>query len=153
MAKRIYVGSLPYSTDERQLEALFAQYGQVSDVQVITDKYTGQAKGFAFVEMANDDEAQKAMDALNGSEMGGRTLTVNEARERDSGGGGGRSGGGGGGRFGGGGGGGYGGGGGGGYGGGGGGYGGGGGGSRGGGGGGGYGGGGGSRGGGDKRRY
>jgi RNA recognition motif-containing protein len=141
MAKRIYVGSLPYSVDEAQLESLFGQYGQVSDVQVITDKYTGQAKGFAFVEMANDDEAQKAMDALNGSELGGRTLTVNEARERES-----RSGGGGGGRYGGGGGGGgYGGGGGGGYGGGGGGYG--------GGGGGGGNAGGSGRFGGDKRRY
>jgi RNA recognition motif-containing protein len=120
MAKRIYVGSLPYSVDEAQLESLFSQYGQVSDVQVITDKYTGQAKGFAFVEMANDDEAQKAMSALNGSELGGRTLTVNEARERENrssgGGGGGRyGGGGGGGGYGGGGGGGYGGGGGGGY--------------------------------------
>lgn len=110
MAKRIYVGSLPYSVDETQLEGLFGQYGQVSDVQVITDKYTGQAKGFAFVEMANDDEAQNAMNALNGSTLGGRTLTVNEARERESrpsgGGGGGRYGGGGGG-YGGGGGGGY----------------------------------------------
>jgi RNA recognition motif-containing protein len=101
MAKRIYVGSLPYSVDETQLEGLFSQYGQVSDVQVITDKYTGQAKGFAFVEMTNDDEAQKAINALNGSTLGGRTLNVNEARERESrpsgGGGGGRYGGGGGG--------------------------------------------------------
>src|SRR5437764_8490102 len=113
MAKRIYVGSLPYSVDDSQLEEMFKQYGQVSDVQVITDKYTGQAKGFGFVEMANEDEAQKAIDGLNGTTLGGRTLTVNEARERESGG---RSGGGGGGyRGGGGGGGGYGGGGGGGY--------------------------------------
>jgi RNA recognition motif-containing protein len=89
VAKRIYVGSLPYSVDERQLEAMFAQYGQVTDTQVITDRYTGQAKGFAFVEMASDEEASKAIAALNGSEMGGRTLTVNEARERTSGGGGG----------------------------------------------------------------
>jgi RNA recognition motif-containing protein len=88
VAKRIYVGSLPYSVDERQLETLFGQYGQVSDVQVITDRMTGQAKGFAFVEMANDDEAQKAIAGLNGTEVGGRTLTVNEARERENRGGG-----------------------------------------------------------------
>ena len=97
MSKRIYVGSLPYSATEDQLEALFGQHGQVAEVSIITDKYTGQAKGFAFVEMANDDEAMKAIDALNGSEMGGRTLVVNEARARESGGGGFRSGGGGGG--------------------------------------------------------
>jgi len=89
VAKRIYVGSLPYSVDENQLEELFKQYGQVSDVQVITDRYTGQAKGFAFVEMSNEEEAQNAIQALNGTQLGGRTLTVNEARERDSGGGGG----------------------------------------------------------------
>lgn len=106
MAKRIYVGSLPYSATENQLEEMFGQYGQVNSVDIISDRYTGQAKGFGFVEMANDDEAQKAIQALNGTQMQGRTLTVNEARERESGGrsggggyggGGGRSGGGGGG--------------------------------------------------------
>jgi len=95
MPKRIYVGSLPYSVDESQLQSLFGQYGTVTEVNVITDQYSGRAKGFAFVEMANEDEARKAIDQLNGSELGGRTLVVNEARERDSGGGG-RSGGGGG---------------------------------------------------------
>jgi RNA recognition motif-containing protein len=95
VAKRIYVGGLPYSVDETQLESMFTPHGQVSDVQVITDKFSGQSKGFAFVEMANEDEAQKAIQALNGTEMGGRSLTVNEARERESGGGG-RGGGGGG---------------------------------------------------------
>ena len=99
MAKRIYVGSLPYSVDEAQLESLFSQFGPVTEVSVITEQYTGRPKGFAFVEMANDADAMKAIQQLNGSEMGGRTLTVNEAREREGGGrsGGGRPGGGGGG--------------------------------------------------------
>jgi RNA recognition motif-containing protein len=100
VSKRIYVGSLPYSATEEQVESLFSQYGQITEVHVVTDRYTGQAKGFAFVEMANDDEAMQAIAQLNGSSMGGRTLVVNEARERDSGGrsgGGGRFGGGGGG--------------------------------------------------------
>lgn len=92
MAKRIYVGSLPYSVDESQLQTLFAQYGQVNDVHVITDKITGQAKGFAFVEMSNEGEAEQAIRQLNGTEMGGRTLVVNEAKEREISGG--RSGGG-----------------------------------------------------------
>ena len=90
MSKRIYVGSLPYSTTEDQLSDLFSPYGKVSDSQVITDRFTGQAKGFAFVEMENDDEAESAISALNGSSFGGRTLVVNIARERES-----RSGGGG----------------------------------------------------------
>jgi RNA recognition motif-containing protein len=97
LAKRIYVGSLPYSATETQLESLFTPFGQVTSVSIITDRYTGQAKGFAFVEMENDSEAEKAIQGLNGSEMGGRTLIVNEARERESGGGR-RPGGGGGGR-------------------------------------------------------
>jgi RNA recognition motif-containing protein len=86
MPKRIYVGSLPYSVDETQLQSLFAQYGQVTEVNVITDQYSGRAKGFAFVEMASEDEAAKAIASLNGTELGGRTLVVNEARERESGG-------------------------------------------------------------------
>ena len=104
MSKRIYVGSLPYNTTEDQLEALFTPYGKVSDSQVITDRFTGQAKGFAFIEMENDDEAEAAIAALNGSSFGGRTLVVNVAREREQrsggggGGGGGRGYGGGGGR-------------------------------------------------------
>jgi RNA recognition motif-containing protein len=91
MAKRIYVGSLPYSVEQTQLESLFAQFGRVNEVNIITDQYTGQAKGFAFVEMENEAEAQQAIRQLNGTELGGRTLVVNEARERDRGG---RSGGG-----------------------------------------------------------
>lgn len=96
MAKRIYVGQLPYNAQEAQLENLFGQYGQVTEVSIITDRYTGQSKGFAFVEMADDAEAQTAIQHLNGTEMGGRALTINEARERDNSGG--RSGGGSGGR-------------------------------------------------------
>ena len=109
MAKRIYVGGLPYSATEADLESLFAAQGSVKDATIITDRYTGQAKGFGFVEMDDDAEADKAINALNGTQMGGRTLTVNEAKPREdrprSGGGG--YGGGGGGGYGGGGGGGY----------------------------------------------
>ena len=97
MAKRIYVGSLPYSVSREQLEELFGQYGDVTDVYIVTDRETGQARGFAFVEMSDDDAALKAVNELNGSQMGGRTLVVNEARDRASGGGGGGSYGGGGG--------------------------------------------------------
>lgn len=95
MAKRIYVGGLPFSAQDSELREMFAAHGEVSDVNIITDRYTGQARGFAFVEMANEGEALKAIEALNGAQMGGRTLIVNEAREREAGGG--RSGGGGGG--------------------------------------------------------
>ena len=91
MAKRIYVGSLPYSIDESQLQTLFAQYGQVSEVNIVTDKYSGQAKGFAFVEMVDDNEAKQAIQALNGTSMGGRTLNVNEAKPREERSGGGNS--------------------------------------------------------------
>ena len=83
MSKRIYVGGLPYSATEEDLENLFAAHGTVKDATVITDRYTGQAKGFGFVEMEIDAEAEKAISALNGTEMGGRTLTVNEAKPRE----------------------------------------------------------------------
>ncbi|MCC6731141.1 MAG: RNA-binding protein [Chthonomonadales bacterium] len=102
MAKRIYVGGLPYSATDDELKNLFERHGQVSDVHLVTDKYTGQARGFGFVEMDNDSEAESAINALNGTSMGGRTLTVNEAKPREDrprgGGGGGYGGGGGGGR-------------------------------------------------------
>jgi RNA recognition motif-containing protein len=93
MTKRIYVGNLSYQTTENDLSALFEQCGQVESVNIITDRDTGRSKGFAFVEMANDD-AEKAIAQLNGTEIGGRALTVNEARPREerSGGGGGRGG-------------------------------------------------------------
>ena len=101
MATRIYVGGLPYSATEQELQNLFSSHGTVSSASVITDKYTGQAKGFGFVDMGTDAEAQAAINALNGTLMGGRTLTVNEAKPREdrprSGGGGGGYGGGGGG--------------------------------------------------------
>jgi RNA recognition motif-containing protein len=83
MAKRIYVGGLPYSVTEEDLENLFSASGTVTSVSVVTDRYTGQAKGFGFVEMASDAEANAAINALNGTMMGGRTLTVNEARPRE----------------------------------------------------------------------
>ena len=93
MSKRIYVGNLSYQTTEADLTTLFEQVGQVDSVNVITDRDTGRSKGFAFVEMGNDD-AEKAIAQLNGTEVNGRTLTVNEARPREerSGGGGGRGG-------------------------------------------------------------
>ena len=83
MAKRIYVGSLPYSATVTQLEELFGQFGQVADVHLVTDRYSGQAKGFGFVEMADDQQASAAINALSGTMMGGRTLTVNEAKPRE----------------------------------------------------------------------
>ena len=83
MAKRIYVGSLPYSATDSQIEEMFAQYGQVTEVHLVTDRYSGQAKGFGFVEMADDAQAEAAINALNGTMMGGRTLTVNEAKPRE----------------------------------------------------------------------
>ena len=86
----IYVGNMSYSTTEDELRSLFEEHGAVEDVRVITDRDTGRPKGFAFVDMSDDTEAQAAMQALNGKEVGGRTLTVNEARPRgDRGGGGG----------------------------------------------------------------
>jgi len=94
MGSKLYVGSLPYSTTEQQLSELFGQHGSVQSAKVITDRFTGQSRGFGFVEMATDEEAQKAIAALNGAELGGRTLVVNEARPQEKrpfgGGGGGR---------------------------------------------------------------
>jgi RNA recognition motif-containing protein len=102
MAKNIYVGNLIWECTADDLLALFQEHGAVARAQVITDRETGRSRGFGFVEMENDGEAQKAIEALNGAEYNGRPLTVNEARPRDDrggGGGGGRGyGGGGGGR-------------------------------------------------------
>ncbi len=100
MGSKIYVGGLPYSATEAEMEALFAEHGTVESARVITDKFTGQSRGFGFVEMATSEEAEAAIAALNSTEMGGRTLTVNEAKPmapRTGGGGGGGFGGGGGG--------------------------------------------------------
>ena len=95
MGKKLYVGNLSYQVDSSELEQLFGQHGTVTSAQIINDRDTGRSKGFGFVEMASDDEAQAAIAALNGQEHGGRALTVNEARpreERGGGGGGGRGG-------------------------------------------------------------
>ena len=100
MGKKLYVGNLPYSVRDSDLEDLFAAHGSVQSAQVIIERDTGRSKGFGFVEMSNDQEAQDAITALNGREMEGRTLTVNEARPKEEGGGGRRGGGGGGGGYG-----------------------------------------------------
>ncbi len=95
MGSKIYVGGLPYAATEQQLSDLFAQHGAVESARVITDKFTGQSRGFGFVEMTASEDAQKAIAALNGTQMDGRTLTVNEAKPmepRSGGGGGGRGG-------------------------------------------------------------
>lgn len=96
MSTKLYVGGLPYSTTEAQLQELFAKEGTVESARVITDKFTGQSRGFGFVEMATAEEAQKAITALNGTQLGGRSITVNEAKPQEKSGG--RFGGGGGGR-------------------------------------------------------
>ena len=92
MGKKLYVGNLSYQVDSSELEQLFGQHGTVVSAQIINDRDTGRSKGFGFVEMGSDEEAQAAIAALNGQEHGGRALTVNEARPREE-----RSGGGGGG--------------------------------------------------------
>ncbi len=95
MGKRIFVGNLPFSATDQVLQETFAQYGTVESAKVITDRMSGRSKGFGFVEMATDAEAQAAIEKLNGAEYEGRTITVNEAREMQprEGGGGGRPGG------------------------------------------------------------
>jgi RNA recognition motif-containing protein len=96
MAKKLYVGNLSYSVRDSDLEDLFSAHGAVTSATVIMDRDSGRSKGFGFVEMSNDQEAQAAISALNGHELEGRNLTVNEARpreERSGGGGGGRGGG------------------------------------------------------------
>jgi RNA recognition motif-containing protein len=102
MATKLYVGGLPYTTTQDELQEAFAQSGSVVSASIITDKMTGRSRGFGFVEMASDDEAQKAIENWNGKDFGGRKLTVNEAKPLEarpprreggysSGGGGGRS--------------------------------------------------------------
>ena len=93
MGNKLYVGNLAYTVTSGDLEKMFAQFGTIQSAEVISDRMTGQSKGFGFVEMGSADEAQAAIAALNGKENGGRTLTVNEAKPREE-----RSGGGGGGR-------------------------------------------------------
>ena len=92
MATNIYVGNLPWTTTNEELADMFAQFGQVTKAQIITDRDTGRSRGFGFVEMATEAEAQRAIDAMHNSDMNGRPLTVNIAKPRESGGGGGAGG-------------------------------------------------------------
>jgi len=94
MGRKLYVGNLPFQVGETELQDLFARSGAVESVTIMRDQATGRPRGFAFVEMSTDEDAQKAISDLNGSEVGGRSLTVNEARPKTGGGGGGRFGGG-----------------------------------------------------------
>jgi RNA recognition motif-containing protein len=94
MGKKLYVGNLSYEVSDSDLSTMFASHGTVESAQVIMDRDTGRSKGFGFVEMKTDQEAQAAIAALNGKEMNGRALTVNEARPKTEGGGRGGSGGG-----------------------------------------------------------
>ncbi len=93
MGKKLYVGNLPYSVGDSELQRLFEAHGSVVSAQVIIDRDTGRSKGFGFVEMGNDSEAQAAIADMNGTEVDGRSLTVNEARPKPEGGGGGGRGG------------------------------------------------------------
>ncbi len=83
MGSKIYVGGLPYSTDDAKLGELFAPHGNVESAKVITDRATGQSRGFGFVEMVTAEEAKAAIAALNGTQLDGRTLTVNEAKPQE----------------------------------------------------------------------
>jgi len=83
MAKKLYVGNLPHAVSSDELKEVFSQFGTVESAQVISDRDTGRSKGFGFVEMSTDDEAQTAIADMNGQELGGRPLTVNEARPRE----------------------------------------------------------------------
>jgi len=84
MGLKLYVGGLPYAATESQLTTLFAAHGTVESARIIADKFTGQSRGFGFVEMSTPEEAQTAISALNGSQMDGRSLTVNEAKPMES---------------------------------------------------------------------
>jgi cold-inducible RNA-binding protein len=94
MGRRLYVGNLSYGTTEMGLRELFGTLGTVADAKVVMDRETGRPRGFAFVEMSSDQEAQQAIEQLNGREVDGRAINVNEAQERSGGGGGGGRGGG-----------------------------------------------------------
>lgn len=83
MAKNLFVGSLPWSVNDEQLAQIFGEAGSVDSARVITERDTGRSKGFGFVEMATEEEAKKAVETLNGKEIEGRAITVNEARPRE----------------------------------------------------------------------
>ena len=85
MGNKLYVGGLPFSVTDGTLEELFKEHGTVESARVISDKFTGKSRGFGFVEMSNDEQAQKAIEALNETQLEGRTLTVNEAKPQDKG--------------------------------------------------------------------
>ena len=85
MNQKIYVGNLPYSSTDQDLMDLFAQHGSVASANVVMDRYSGRSRGFGFVEMATAEDAQKAIEALNGTDFGGRNLVVNEARPKEKG--------------------------------------------------------------------
>ena len=84
MNKKLYVGGLPYAVTEDKLQEIFSAHGTVESARVITDRFTGRSRGFGFVEMSSEEEAQTAIDALNGSDLEGRSLTVNEARPQEN---------------------------------------------------------------------
>lgn len=83
MGKRLFVGGLPYSITDQQLKDLFSEQGQIESVTIVTDRYSGQSKGFGFVEMVTEEDAQKAIATLNNTELEGRKIVVNEARPRE----------------------------------------------------------------------
>lgn len=83
MAKKLFVGSLPFETTSEELNKLFAEIGDVESANIVTDRMSGRSRGFGFVEMAKDGDATKAVEKLNGSEIGGRKIVVNEARPRE----------------------------------------------------------------------
>lgn len=82
MSNKLYVGNLNYDTSEEELQKAFAEFGTVDSATIITDRQTGRSKGFGFVEMSSEEEAEKAIEGLNGKEFGGRTIKVNEARPK-----------------------------------------------------------------------
>ena len=84
MGKKLYVGNLSFDVDSSELQRMFEPFGTVQSAQVVTDRETGRSRGFGFVEMGSDQEAQAAIDALNGQQMGSRALTVNEAKPREA---------------------------------------------------------------------
>lgn len=86
MSKRLYVGNLPYAMDEAELRTIFGRYGAITDATVVKDRESGRSKGFGFVEFANGSDGERAIQGVNGSDCSGRTLRVNEARQREGGG-------------------------------------------------------------------
>jgi RNA recognition motif-containing protein len=85
MSSKVYVGNLPWSVDSNKLKEMFSEFGEISEATVISDKYSGRSKGFGFVTFANEEDAQKAVSAMNEKEIEGRAIKVNEARPKESG--------------------------------------------------------------------